>query len=186
MEYVFWWFLLAIPCFFVAYCNGADMNFRLNSPSYEEGFWKFYKNFFSDGFRLLVHDYFGVYCPWSWERAKRHRLADMRTYLGADGRCHDRLGHITAGDCDNPAKQEAMDWRRVQLSHRTNTRLVHHHRHRDSRRCRTGTTPYQQGCVTLTVSFSSRRTTYGYGAFLFYKSKNKEFAAKAVNFSIHF
>ena len=81
---------------------------------------------------------------------------------------------------------EAMDWRRVQLSHRTNTRLVHHHRHRDSRRCRTGTTPYQQGCVTLTVSFSSRRTTYGYGAFLFYKSKNKEFAAKAVNFSIHF
>ena len=108
MEYVFWWFLLAIPCFFVAYCNGADMNFRLNSPSYEEGFWKFYKNFFSDGFRLLVHDYFGVYCPWSWERAKRHRLVDMRTYLGADGRCHDRLGHITAGDCDNPEKQEAI------------------------------------------------------------------------------
>lgn len=108
MEYMFWWLLLAIPCFFVAYCNGADMDFRLNSPCYEDGFWKFHKNFFSEGFHLLVHDYFGVYCPWSWERAKRHRLADMRIFLGESGRCHERLGHIIAADCDNPEKQEII------------------------------------------------------------------------------
>jgi len=105
---MFWWFLLAIPCFFVVFCNSADINFRLNSPNDEAGFWKFLKNFFSEGFLLLVHDYFGIYCPWSWKRAKNHRLADMRMYLGADGRCHDRLGHITAADCDNPAKQEEI------------------------------------------------------------------------------
>lgn len=108
MEYVFWWLFLAIPCFFVVYCNGADLNFRLNSTNYDDGFLKFHKNFFSEGFRLFVHDYFGVYCPWSWERAKRHRLADMRTFLGASGRCHERLGHITVADCDNPEKQEAI------------------------------------------------------------------------------
>lgn len=108
MEYMFWWLFLAVPCFFVAYCNGADMNFRLNSPNYGDSFWKFYKNFFREGFRLLIHDYFGIYCPWSWARAKKHRLADMRTYLGADGRYHDRLGHITAADCNNSEKQEAI------------------------------------------------------------------------------
>lgn len=108
MEYVFWWLLLAIPCFFVAYCNGADMNFRLNAGNIKDGFLKFHKDFFREGFRLLIHDYFGAYCPWSWERAKRHRLADMRIFLGESGKCHERLGHITATDCDNPEKQEAI------------------------------------------------------------------------------
>lgn len=108
MEYVFWWFLLAIPCFFHMYCNVADLNFRLRSVRYEDGFWKFHKDFYSAGFSLLVHDYFGVYCPWSWERAKRYRLADIRIFLGESGRCHERLGHITAVDCDNPEKQEAI------------------------------------------------------------------------------
>lgn len=108
MEYVFLWLLLAIPCFFVAYCNGADLNFRLNSAKHEDGFLKLHRDFFNEGFRLLIHDYFGVYCPWSWERAKRHRLVDMRTFLGESGQCHERLGHITAADCDNPEKQEAI------------------------------------------------------------------------------
>ena len=108
MDYVFWWLLLADPCFFVAYCNGADLNFRMHSANSDDGFLKFHKNFFAEGFRLLVHDYFGLYCPWSWERAKRHRLADMRTFLGEHGQCHERLGHITASDCDNPEKQEVI------------------------------------------------------------------------------
>ena len=106
MEYVFWWLLLAIPCFFVAYCNGVDWNLRTKSVDYSDDFLKFYKNFFSEGFRLLVHDYLGVHCPWSWERAKKHRLADMRIILGENGRCHERLGHISAADCDNTEMQE--------------------------------------------------------------------------------
>lgn len=109
MEYVFWWLLFAIPCFFHMYCNGADLNFRLKSARrYEDGFWKFHKDFYSEGFRLLVHDHFGVYCPWSWERAKKYRLADMRVFLSENGRHHERLGHITAADCDNPEKQELI------------------------------------------------------------------------------
>lgn len=108
MEYVFLWLLLAIPCFFIAYCNGAGLNFRLKPVNYDDGFLKFYKNLFHEGFRLLIRDYFGVYCPWSWERAKRYRLADMRTYLGVNGLCHNHLGHITAADCDNPEKQEEI------------------------------------------------------------------------------
>ncbi|TSC68444.1 MAG: hypothetical protein G01um101456_653 [Parcubacteria group bacterium Gr01-1014_56] len=108
MGYVFWWLIAAVPCFLLAYINGADLNFRLKSVNYDDGFWKSSKNFFSEGFRLLIHDYFGVFCPWSWEVAKRHRLADMRTYLGADGKHHDTLGFITATDCDNAEKQEAI------------------------------------------------------------------------------
>lgn len=108
MQYVYWWLLMAVPCFFIAYCNGADINSRLSSLSNEDGFWKILKNFFCEGFRLLIHDYFGIYCPWSWERAKRYRLAEMRDYLGGEGCCHDRLGHITAADCDNPGKQEEI------------------------------------------------------------------------------
>lgn len=84
------------------------MNFRLNSLNYKDGFWKFHKNFFDEGFHLLTHDYFGVYCPWSWERAKRYRLADMRSFLGESGKYHEQLGHITAADCDNPEKQEII------------------------------------------------------------------------------
>ena|SRR3989338_8209390 len=108
MEYVFWWLVLATPCFFVVYCYGAHMNSRLDLANHNSKIWRFRMSLFRDGFQLLVHDYFGVHCPWSWERAKKHRLADMRMYLGTDGRCHDHLGHITAADCDNPEKQEAI------------------------------------------------------------------------------
>ncbi|MBI3336079.1 hypothetical protein HYZ98_00755 [Candidatus Peregrinibacteria bacterium] len=108
MTYVLLWLLVAVPCFFVTYCNGADLNGRLITLKHKDGFWKFHKNFFREGFRLLIHDYFGVYCPWSWARARRHRLADMRLLLGERGLHHDRLGHITAADCDNPDKQEAI------------------------------------------------------------------------------
>ena len=108
MEYVLWWLFLAIPCFFVTYCNGADLDFRFNSARYEDGWWRFHRDFFSEGFRLLVHDYFGVYCPWSWERARRYRLADIRIYLGESWRYHGRLGYITGADCDNAEKQEAI------------------------------------------------------------------------------
>ena len=94
MEYVLWYLLLAIPCFLIAYCNGLNLNMRLPH--------------IRDGFRLLVHDYLETYCPWSWKRARKHRLADMRIYLGVNGRCHDRLGHITTADCDDPEKQEAI------------------------------------------------------------------------------
>lgn len=108
MRYVIWYALLAVPCFFVVYCNGADLNMRLPNVHYEKSFWKFYESFFSAGFYLLVHDYLGVYCPWSWARARAHRLADMRVFLGTNGHCHDRLGHITAADCDDPGKQEEI------------------------------------------------------------------------------
>ena len=108
MQYVFWWLLLAVPCFFVAYCNGAHMNLRIKSANSKYGFWKFHKNLFHEGFRLLVHDYFEVYCPWSWKVAKNHRLADMRAYLCTYGCCHDQLGYISAADCDDPEKQEAI------------------------------------------------------------------------------
>jgi len=108
MEYALWWLTLAVPCFFYNYCSGAYESSRLSSPSFDDSFWKFYTNFFREGFHLLIHDYFGVYCPWSWKRAKRYRLADMRIKLGERGRHHDRLGHITATDCDNPKMQEAI------------------------------------------------------------------------------
>lgn len=110
MGYIFWWLILAVPCFFVAYCNGANMNYgRMKSANYDyDGFLSFYKKFFSEGFSLFVHDYFGMYCPWSWQRAKRYRLADMRTFLGERGQRHERLGNITAADCDNPEKQDGI------------------------------------------------------------------------------
>jgi hypothetical protein len=65
-------------------------------------------DFFQKGFRLFIHDYFGVYCPWSWQRAKKYRLDNMRLFLGSQGQQHDRLGHITAKDCDDPDKQEEI------------------------------------------------------------------------------
>jgi hypothetical protein len=108
MEYVFWWLMLAVPCFFVLYCNGADFEARLKSVHSQDDFWKFHKNLFIEGFHLLIYDYFGVYCPWSWEVAKQYRLADMRIYLGAGARHLAPLGRITLADCDNPEKQEEI------------------------------------------------------------------------------
>ncbi len=112
MKYALWWLVICIPCFFVAYCNGADLNFRLKSTHESNDFWEFHKNFFREvfrgGFQLLLHDYFGVYCPWSWERARRYRLHDTREYLGDEGRDNETLGHITRADCDDSSKQEMI------------------------------------------------------------------------------
>ena len=105
MTFVFYWLLVATPCFFIAYCRGSYLSFRISIESCEV---RFFKNLFKQGLLLFVHDYFGVYCPWSWERAKRYRLADMRIFLGERGHCHEKLGHITAADCDNPEKQETI------------------------------------------------------------------------------
>src|SRR3989338_2142172 len=108
MIYVFGWLVLSYLCCFHLFCSGADMKFRMHSARIEDGFWKFHRDWYAEGFKLLTHDYFGVYCPWSWETAKQNRLADMRVYLGKDGRSHEVLGHITSVDCDDPAKQEAI------------------------------------------------------------------------------
>jgi hypothetical protein len=101
LEYVLMYLFAAAPCFFGAYCFGAEMNFRLDL---KDSFPRHLLN----GFRLLVHDYFRLHCPWSWKVAKEHRLNNMREYLGSDGTCHDQLGHITSADCDNPEKQERI------------------------------------------------------------------------------
>lgn len=107
MEYILWYLVLCIPCFFVAYCNGTDLKGRLPYNQDNLSFWKFHKKFFRDGFRLLVHDYFEVHCPWSWETAKKHRIRDMRIYCEY-GRDHKKLGHLTAADCDDQEKQEII------------------------------------------------------------------------------
>ncbi len=86
--------------FFVQYTNSIDWNARLSyAPK---------TRFHQRALRLLVHDYFEVHCPWSWEVAKRHRLIDMRILLGVHGRNHELLGHLVASDCDDPAKQEGI------------------------------------------------------------------------------
>lgn len=106
MQYIVWYLLLTAPCFFVAHCDGAHLNMRLVVDS--TNFLEFHKKLFRDGFRLLVHDYFEVHCPWSWETAQKYRLEDMRTYIGEYGRNHETLGHLMVADCDDPKKQELI------------------------------------------------------------------------------
>lgn len=108
MEYVFWWFILAVPCFFINYCNGAALNGRLIRRDISLTALDNTKQYVTKGFYLFVHDYFGVHCPWSWERAKKYRLADTRFLLGKKGCLHYRLGYITADDCDVFGKQEEI------------------------------------------------------------------------------
>ena len=109
MLYFLGWLSIATLFYFHLYCNGADLNFRYkNRPDLDDGFWKFHRDFYAEGARLWVHDYFRVHCPWNWETAKFHRLAHMRDYLGVEGACHEKLGHITAADCDDPLQQETI------------------------------------------------------------------------------
>lgn len=109
MLYLLAYLLVAALFGFHLYCNGADLQFRYKVDlSRAEGFFEFHRVFYEEGFRLWKHDFLEVHCPWSWERAKRYRLADMREYLGVSGRNHELLGLITASDCDDPAKAEAI------------------------------------------------------------------------------
>lgn len=108
MAFIFGWLVLCCVCFFFLFCNGADLRFRMSAGNIDDGFWKFHRDYFAEGFRLLRSDHFGLHCPWNWETAKHHRLAHMREYLGENGRTHEVLGHITCADCDDPAKQEAI------------------------------------------------------------------------------
>ena len=86
--------------FFVFYTNSIDWNMRLT--------YKPKSKFYLRALQLLMHDYFEVHCPWSWERAKQHRLNDMRVFLGEHGSTHELLGHLVAADCDNPLRQELI------------------------------------------------------------------------------
>lgn len=100
LEYVLVYLTFASFCFFSIYCFSAEMNLRLDGGSFSK--------YLLDGFRLLVYDYFGLYCPWSWKVAKEYRLIDMRNYLGNGGMHYNQLGYITSVDCDNPEKQEMI------------------------------------------------------------------------------
>ena len=111
MEYIAWYLLYATPCFFVAYCNGIHLHDRAggsDSPDAQQRFLPYYRNLYSQDLRMLMHDYFGVYCPWSWKVARKHRLVDMRQNLGVHGKHHAVLGHITVIDCLNPQRQEKI------------------------------------------------------------------------------
>ena len=86
--------------FFVHHTNSVDLNGRLMyAPK---------TKFNRRALLLLVHDYFEVHCPWSWGRAKHHRLIDMKAMLGTSGRDHELLGHLVATDCDDPTRQEEI------------------------------------------------------------------------------
>lgn len=106
--YVVGWTVLIIFCFFYSYCNGADLNGRIHGGSGVSGFWKFHRVFFAEGFRLLLHDYFQLHCPWSWKTARKYRLAHMREFLGVSGKTNENLGHLTSADCDDPLRQEEI------------------------------------------------------------------------------
>lgn len=108
MRYLFWYVLTAIPCFMIAYLYSAHSHGRLEHDDTGSGFWWSRGMLLHKGLQLFVHDYMEVYCPWSWEIAQKYRLADMHTYLGDNGRYHDILGHLTAADCHNSDKQEAI------------------------------------------------------------------------------
>lgn len=108
MKHIFWWILFTTPCFFINFCNGAVINHRLVRYYIDLSILENIKKYITNGFHLFVHDYFGVHCPWSWERAKKYRLADTRIFLGEEGRFHCLLGHITAKDCDIFGKQEEI------------------------------------------------------------------------------
>ncbi|MDP3792998.1 MAG: hypothetical protein Q8Q89_04720 [bacterium] len=102
--------LLAVPCFFL--CYTYDIHRRGRVPSVcihtSGGFWKFVAIFLRQGFGLFIHDYSRVHCPWSWAISKKHRLADMRKFLGPEGKNHERFGHIKDIDCDAPKTQELI------------------------------------------------------------------------------
>ena len=110
MDYLFWYFIYAIPCFFIVYVSGTIRAGRLQRLcSHGRAIpwsWSFYQIIARSGAELFIHDYFGVYCPWSWERARRIRLTDRKIDLGSKGRYHWLLGHITAAHCDDPDMQE--------------------------------------------------------------------------------
>lgn len=110
MKYLYWWLGVAVPCFFLMYCSGEHMDGRMKSLSTKKGFWNFHKNFFIQGFKLLVYDYFGLYCPWSWERARRYRLEELCASLGSRAYRHEKLGIITMADYDprRPERQEEI------------------------------------------------------------------------------
>lgn len=108
MQVVLFWLIVAVPLYVFNYCNGANFSSRFEVEVGTSSLWGFYKEFFSKGLRLMRHDYFEVHCLWSWEKAKSHRLADMKLYLGSQGRDHEVLGHITAMDCDKPERQDEI------------------------------------------------------------------------------
>jgi hypothetical protein len=95
------YFFLAIPCYITVYYRGADADHRIH---YQADLWSTVKQVLF----LIKHDFFEVYCPWSWRIAREHRLVDLRVFLGANGRQHERFGLLTVADCDNPEKQEAI------------------------------------------------------------------------------
>lgn len=98
----------AIFLFFVNFCSGASTEGRFKGGSIPDSVLVFVWKKLRDGFRLLIHDFFGLYCPWSWRRARRYRLADLRIYLGDSGQHHQTLGHINAQDCDDPQLKEVI------------------------------------------------------------------------------
>lgn len=104
------YFLCAIPCFFLCYTYDIHRRGRVSSVCIHDsgGFWKFIRIFLRQGFGLLVHDYSRVHCPWSWVVSREHRLADMRKFLGPEGKNHQRLGQVKDIDCDDPKKQELI------------------------------------------------------------------------------
>ncbi len=64
MDYLFWYSIYAIPCFFIVYVNGAIRAGRLQRLCPHgraiPWSWPFYRIIVRSGMELFVHDYFGV------------------------------------------------------------------------------------------------------------------------------
>lgn len=107
MNYWKWYLILIIPCYLFSYTVSAKFNGRF--VKYQtNSYWGLLINFFYQGLRIIINDLFGLHCPWSWEVAKKNRLAELREVLGLNGMHHEKLGHLTAFDCDDLNKQEMI------------------------------------------------------------------------------
>ncbi len=107
MSYFYWYLALILPCYLFSSAAGAKFNGRFvkyNSNSY----WMLIINFFYQGLMILVNDLFKLHCPWSWETAKKYRVAELQEDLGLDGLDHEKLGHMTALDCSLTSNHEKI------------------------------------------------------------------------------
>ncbi len=107
MSYFYWYLISVLPCSWFAHAAGAKFNGRF--VRYESnGYWRPIINFFYQGLKILINDLFRLHCPWSWETAKKYRIAELQEDLGLDGLDHDKLGHMSAIDCSLTSNHEKI------------------------------------------------------------------------------
>ena len=107
MLYLYVYLALILPCFL--FNSTVSSKLRSRFVKYEGNSYSgLVINFFSQGTTILANDLFGLHCPWSWEVAKKCRLAALKEDLDLDGLHHETLGHLTAFDCDDLSRQESI------------------------------------------------------------------------------